>query len=169
MAALSMQAVAMVTTQQSAYQSIAIQLAGELAGELAEKIRVRSAVRAALGEPNPFLRLDYSAARDKELTPLTHDCFGGDDECTAEEIALSEIHEIKIRVKNVLPDGRIQVCRELSLPSAGGYDWTCADSRHSDAKVLIKLGWNGKKRDASAAIDEESRPRLVLSVASYVN
>ena len=84
-------------------------------------------------------------------------------------MALSEIHEIKMRVKDALPEGRIQVCRELSLPSAAGYDWTCTNRRHADAKILIKLGWNGKSGGASAGVAGEPHPKLVLTAASYVN
>lgn len=164
MAAISMQIVAMSTTQQSAYQSVAIQLGAELA----DKIRMRSAISTLAQEANPFLQLNYSVRRDKDIPAPSRNCFESNVNCAAHELAQFEIHEIKMRVQHLLPDGRIQVCRELPRSSEIGYDWSCANSDQSDAQIFLKFGWNGKQNADAESVGEQS-PKLVLTAAAYVN
>jgi type IV pilus assembly protein PilV len=166
-AAISMQVVALTTTQESAYQSIAIRLASELA----DQIRIRSTHKILDGASNPFLQLDYFVRYDKDIAPAYKNCFGRNTECTSDEMARFEINEIKMRVKDSLPDGRIQICRTHLPGNSARYDWSCSGDDRPDAPILIKFGWGGKKNavSASAVTAGEPPPKLVLTVSSSVS
>jgi type IV pilus assembly protein PilV len=129
---------ALQTSQQSAYQTAALQLAAELA----DKMRVHGNMSGPAG--NPYLALDYTSA-DTALGKPVRTCYASS--CDAEEAAIFDIHELKSRIKSVLPGGRIKICRD-NRPwdsSAGALTWACtAPPEGGEAAIVIKIGWLGK-------------------------
>ncbi|MBR7784727.1 type IV pilus modification protein PilV, partial [Undibacterium sp. LFS511W] len=61
----------------------------------------------------------------------------------------AEIYEWLVRVKDLLPGGRVLVCRD-SAPfnsTAKALTWTC--TADSSSGMTIKIGWKSKNPDGS--------------------
>lgn len=163
-----MQLNALRTAQQTAFQTAAIQLASEMA----DKMRANAGRFNLADDKNPFVNLDYSSP-DNPLPISGSACHAS--ACNAEELAAFEIREWENRIRNVLPGGRIRICRD-TLPwdsSTGMFKWSCTPStagKHS-AALVIKIGWHGKgsNPDGSAAGDAgiPAPPNLAMTVAPY--
>jgi type IV pilus assembly protein PilV len=163
-----MQLTALRTSQQTAFQTAAIQLASEIA----DKMRTNVGHFHQADDVNPFLNLDYSSS-DDPLPATGKACHASS--CNAEELANFEIHEWKSRVKAALPGGRIAICRD-SHPwdsSTGAFRWRCtASAEHKNTSALvIKIGWHGKGRNPDGSVVENARtpapPNMAITVAPY--
>ena len=163
-----MQLTALRTSQQTAFQTTAIQLASEIA----DKMRTSIGTFHQGDEVNPFLNLDYSSSTDS-LPANGKSCHASS--CSAKELADFEIHEWKSRVKATLPGGRIVICRDAHPwdSGAGTFRWECtASSEHDNTSALaIKIGWHGKGRNPDGSITDDSRspapPNMAITVAPY--
>ena len=165
--AARMQLAALRTSQQSAYQTAALQLAAEMA----EKIRANQRQLASAGVANPYLSLDYKSS-ENTLTRPTVMCYTAD--CGSAELAKFDIYEWESRVKATLPGARVKICRD-SKPwdsVAGALVWSCAaQAEVANAPVIIKIGWLGKgvKPDGRAGVDSAQSfpPVIALAVDPY--
>jgi type IV pilus assembly protein PilV len=136
-----MQLHALRTTQQSTFQTIAI----ELASGMADRMRANEHRMKLVDSVNPFLNLDFQSTTETVAEPVVS-CYASD--CDAMELAQFDIYEWKSRVKAELPGGRIKICRDASPwdSATGAYQWTCASSgtASNTAPPVIKIGWQGK-------------------------
>lgn len=161
--AASMQLTALRTTQQSGYQTVAV----ELASELANSIRMRPVATQAATE-NLYLKIDYSS-RDGEPIKPAKLCYGVTADCTHEELTRFDIYEIEKRLKIVLPQGRIRVCKDAFPwdPSAHAYKWECSEAGAAATPIVIKLGWKPRNpEDGDIGPNSVPRPNVVLMVMS---
>lgn len=163
-----MQLTALRTSQQTAYQTVAVQLASEIA----DKMRTNTGYFHGDDDVNPFLTLDYSSSKNV-LPPAGKLCHTSS--CSAEELANFEIHEWKSRIKASLPGGRIAICRD-SHPwdtGTGTFRWSCtvAEEHKYTSALVIKIGWHGKGRNPDGSVLENAElsppPNMAITVAPY--
>ena len=163
-----LQLTALRTSQQTEFQTAAIQLASEMA----DSMRANASRFHLPDDSNPFLNLEYSSL-DDTLPAAGKACHA--TACNAEELANFEIHEWKNRIKAALPGGRVTICRD-PRPwdiSTGTFRWSCEvpAAQKNTSALVIKIGWHGKGRnpDGSVAEDAESPapPNLAITVAPY--
>jgi type IV pilus assembly protein PilV len=162
--AAGLQLAAVRTTQQSGFQSVAV----ALASELADKMRSSDAVMKGGDATNPFLAVNYNSLTDP-LPTAPGMCFTSAASCDANSLAKAEIYEWLIRVKELLPGGRVLVCRD-SVPydsAKKALTWTC--TADSSSGMTIKIGWKSKNPDGSF-IDSNGviPPGVAITVESYV-
>ena len=138
--AASMQLSALRTSQQSGYQTAALLLATEMA----EKMRSNSRQAQLAEDVNPFLNIDYSATEGSDPSDPPVSCLSTAADCDAVQLAAFDIHELKERIKSMLPQGRVRVCRDADPwdSAATAYKWPCSSS--SAAPIVIKIGWHRK-------------------------
>lgn len=158
--AAAMQATALRTAQQSGLHTVAL----HVANDLADKIRAASALESNMAD-NPYVDIDFDSAKD--VAELDTACYGSKATCSDKELAPFELYEIKRKVKNHLPGGRLKICRDESPwdDVADRFQWNCTSS-DMRAAIVVKLGWREQRTrvpDREAA-DHESGPQLVLSV-----
>jgi type IV pilus assembly protein PilV len=157
--AIKMQLISIQTTQQSNYFSIAV----ELATEMADKMRCNGDQMRSTS--NPFLKVNFSASKDKIEYPTT--CF--DVNCTPDQLASSDISEWLQSIRASLPNSRAVICRDDSPwdDSKNSLAWDCTDSGNKSS-VVIKLGWTDKN-EVSPNASQISPPQLVIPVIPYIN
>jgi type IV pilus assembly protein PilV len=164
-----MQLTALRTTQQSSFQTVAL----ELATEMAEKMRANASQMAQADELNPFMNVDYKSAADNEPVAPAMNCFGKSASCSAEALAKFDIYEWEKRIKAVLPGGRALICRDARPwdSDIGAYRWPCdtTGAMSNTASVVIKIGWTAKNPDGSLIMDANKQfpPGVAIAVASY--
>jgi type IV pilus assembly protein PilV len=132
----------------------------QLGAALAERMRANSSQLRADDSANAYLNLRYDGAHDGAPTPPASPCFGG-TLCSSAQMADFDSYEIKYALHSSFPDGRIAVCRDGSVWSAGlrSLVWECAQA--ANAPIVIKLGWRDRRADPQAPI----RPALAMIVA----
>lgn len=158
--AASMQLTAFRNNQQAGFHSIALQLGTDLADQIRGL-----AVSKISDASNPFLSLDFKSS-DSADTP-TALCFGTEAGCDDMALAAFGIHEVQARLKRLLPQGRIKVCRD-AMPwddGSNSFTWDC-HAGSSDAPVVVKLGWREPLEGVSAGTKIATTPQLVLLVQS---
>lgn len=163
--AAGMQLAAARTTQQSALQTVALQLASEMG----DKIRANN-LSARKPAENPFLLVDYNSATQGEPVAPDKLCFGSD--CGDEDVAAFDIYEWERRIRNELPGGRARICRDVRPWDQGrrSLAWECTSGGTKDAAPLvIKLGWQGKNPDGSLIRDGDAEfpPSVAVTVTPY--
>ncbi len=162
--AAGMQLTALRTTQQSAFQTVAL----ELAAEMAEKMRANATLMQQAEEINTFLKVNYKATDGEPAAPGKM-CFGETAICNAEELAKFDIYEWEKRIKTALPAGRASICRDTNPwdADAGAFRWACDGA--SGASVVIKIGWQGKNPDGSLVqnANNEFPPSVAITVEPY--
>ena len=155
--AAALQLTAMRTTQQSGFQTAALQLAVEMA----DKMRSNASQMRLADEHNPFLAIDFGAVNDQSVAParLCHV-----ERCTAEELARFDIQEWQQRVRAVLPGARAVVCRDARPwdESANAFSWACTPS--TAASIVIKLGWSDRDARERSASAQTFPPLIALTV-----
>lgn len=161
--AAAMQLTGLRTTQQSGYQSVALQLASELA----DKMRANDSQMKQIDGANPFLAIDYKSAEQGEpASPGS--CYG--ISCSGAELAEFDIYEWKKRIKAGLPAGRAVVCRDAAPwdSANGSLRWSCNGGPGSS--LVIKVGWQAKNPDGSLIEDANSEfpPSVALIVEPYL-
>jgi type IV pilus assembly protein PilV len=166
--AAGMQSIALRTSQQSAFQSTAI----ALASEIADKMRTNDRQLKLDDRTNPFLDIDFQAAKDAIAAPRVS-CYAAS--CSAEELAIFDIYEWKARVKTALPGARVRVCRDARPwdSAAGALTWACtatAANSHG-ASLVVKIGWQGKGRNPDGSVTKDANkffpPSMAITVAPY--
>ncbi|RZI43224.1 type IV pilus modification protein PilV [Herbaspirillum sp. HC18] len=158
--AARMQMAAMRTTQQSAYQTVALQLASDVA----EVMRSSSTVDSEWA--SRFDDLDYRSSGNGELPPPSKLCYF--NSCSASEFADFQIYEWESRIKAAFPSGRIRICRDSKpwIDPGKSVTWDCDGASASNAPIVIKLGWQAKNPDGRLVKDANSEfpPAVVLAV-----
>jgi type IV pilus assembly protein PilV len=160
-----MQLSALRASQQSAFQTVALQLAAEMADGMRANVGQMILADAA----NPFLQIDYRAG-PAQASPGAR-CDATD--CTPAELAAFDIHNFLSGVREALPGGRARVCRD-AVPwddAAKALAWACRGG--DGAPIVIKLGWQAKNPYGSVtgpagAIDGEAPPAVALTVLTYL-
>lgn len=163
-----MQLTALRSTQQSGFQTAAMQLASEMAD------RMRTNYSQTRLDPieNPFLKVDYSSQNGDPKAPDTL-CYA-DANCNPEALAKFDIYEWEKRIRAALPGGRAVICRDANPwdNAAGALTWTCNGGGGDNASVVIKVGWRakGKNPDGSSIADESIPfpPSLAITVKPYI-
>lgn len=162
--AAGLQLAATRTTQQAAFQTLALQLASEMA----DKMRANDAQMKQAG--GLFLAVDYKSASDGEPSVPGKLCYAAS--CDAAELAAFDIYEWESRVKEALPGGRVLICRDSSPwdSGQGRLIWDCSGSSTTNASYVIKVGWQGKNPDGSLIKNAESifPPSVALTVKPYI-
>lgn len=159
-----MQLTALRTTQQSSFQTIAMQLASEMA----DKMRSNNGQMKLKEGENPFLGLSYNSAIDEEPGLPGKLCYA--DYCSSGELAEFDIYEWKKKVKTTLPGGRVVVCRDSTPWSEGEKSliWGC-NSGSGNGAVVIKLGWHEKNPDGTLIKGPAKQfpPSVAIAVEPY--
>ena len=161
-----MQLAASRTTQQSALQTVALQLASEMA----EKMRANDSQMKKLAN-NPFLQVDYASATSGEPASPQKLCY--DESCNGAELAAFDIYEWEMRIRSALPEGRAKICRDV-LPwdqNTRSLTWECkANGATGAAPLVIKVGWQAKNADGSLLRSggKEFPPSVVVPVEPYI-
>lgn len=160
-----MQLGALRTTQQSTFQTTAL----ELAAEMADMMRT-NATQMKLAD-NPFLKVNYQSASGTDPAPPGTLCYGNASGCDAEALAKFDIYEWEKRIKLSLPGGRALICRDAAPwdSDVGTLAWTCAGPSADGAGMVIKIGWQAKNPDGSLIQDAAKHfpPSVALSVEPY--
>lgn len=160
-----MQLAAARTTQQSALQTVAL----ELASEMSDKIRANDRISNS-NIAGTYLSVDYDSDRQGEPAPPSKLCFGV--ECDNHEIAAFDIYDWEKRIGSELPGGRARICRDAHpwSEASRSLKWGCTTAGSDDsAPIVVKVGWKGKNPDGSPVRnnDKEFPPAVVLAVTSY--
>jgi type IV pilus assembly protein PilV len=158
-----MQLTAMRTSQQSAFQTTAV----ELAAEMADKMRTNDPQMKLSNGGNPFLNVDYQSQSGAPASAGAT-CYGGGANCSAQELAAFDIEEWEKRIKASLPTSRAKICRD-GRPwdsAAKSLTWDCDSSSGS---IVIKIGWRAKNPDGSFAVKPGASfpPIVALTVMPY--
>lgn len=158
--AIALQAAATRTTQQTAYQTTALQLAADIAdtvGAMASDERHAHSVES-------LFDLDYTSMPG--TSPATEgSCHFAI--CGTSEFAAFEISEWKTRLAAAFPTARLRVCRDGNSwdEAAQAYKWDCSGET-GDAPFVVKVGWKVKNPDGSYLKDGSFPPSVVIPVAS---
>ncbi len=159
-----MQLTALRTTQQSAFQTIAL----ELASEMADKMRTNTPQMRLADGANPFLKVNYKSASDPDPVAPGAMCYNN-SLCDAQNLAAFEIYEWERRLKTSLPGGRVLICRDATPwdSSVHAFTWGC--NAAGTSVLVIKIGWQGKNPDGSLIreLNNTFPPGIVLAVNAY--
>lgn len=158
-----MQLTAMRTSQQSAFQTTAV----ELAAEMADKMRTNDQQMKLPDGGNPFLNVDYQS-QSGAPTSARVTCYGVGSNCSAQDLAAFDIDEWEKRIKASLPISRAKICRD-GRPwdsDAKSLTWDCDSSSGS---IMIKIGWQAKNPDGSFTVERGTSfpPIVALTVMPY--
>ncbi len=161
-----MQLTALRTTQQSTFQTTAVQLAAEIA----DKMRANESQMKLGAAVNPYLHVDYWATTQGEPPPPGKRCYV--DHCNGAELALFDIYEWQKRVYTDLPGGRVMICRDAE-PWNGAMQaltWSCKAGPMDGGSVVIKMGWQEKAADGTLVrtAGKEFAPSVAFTVQPYV-
>ena len=158
-----MQLTAMRTSQQSAFQTIAV----ELAAEMADKMRTNDQQLKLPDGGNPFLTVDYQSQSGAPSAAGTT-CYGTGANCSAQELAVFDINEWEKRIQASFPTSRAKICRDGQPWDIGAKSltWDCDSSSGS---IVIKIGWQAKNPDGSLAVERgiSFPPIVALTVMPY--
>jgi type IV pilus assembly protein PilV len=161
--AAGMQLAATRTTQQSSYQTTALQLAAEVA-DAVRAYNTDAQHSVTLGQ---ILEIDYTSTPGSPPDSAAHCYF---NPCEAGEFANAQIQEWKARLSTAFPAARLRICRDANPWSDAGhaYKWDCSGESGSGAPLVIKLGWQGKNPDGSLSKDGDGGfpPSVVFPVAA---
>jgi type IV pilus assembly protein PilV len=164
--AAGMQLTALRTTQQSAFQTSALQLAAEMA----DKMRANDHQMKLADNSNPYLKVDYQSAAGSASADAGPSCYGAGSSCIAGQLAQFDIDEWLKRIDTTLPAGRVLICRDATPWDSGinAFGWDC-DASASNAPLVIKIGWQEKRPDGTLVrnADKSFPPGVALTVAPY--
>jgi len=146
--AAGMQLTALRTTQQSAFQTIAL----DLASEMAEKMRANTGQMKQLDDLNTFMNVNYKSGTDGNPSAPDKMCFEEAVNCNAKELAEFDVYEWETRIKAALPSGRVVICRDANpwMPAPVRSDGVAmARARHRAHRWSSRLA--GRERTRMAA------------------
>lgn len=149
--ATSLQLAALRTTKHTSIQTAAVQMAVDIS----ERIRLNNPALKSGDEP--YAGVDYRFT-DGEPAQAAG-CYGRS--CTMSELARWDVYELKKRLYQEIPSGRVRICRDDMPwnPGAEKLDWTCSGG--GDASLVVKIGWPTKTPDGTARSDSTDFPPLV--------
>lgn len=158
-----MQLAAMRTSQQSSFQTTAV----ELAAEIADKMRANDRQMKLADGGNPFLSVDYQSVSGAPQSAAAT-CYSHNANCSAEELAAFDIYEWEKRLVAALPTSRAKICRD-GRPwdsSVKSLSWDCDSSSSS---IVIKIGWQDRNPDGSFTVGRGRPfpPIVALTVMPY--
>jgi type IV pilus assembly protein PilV len=162
--AAGLQLAALRTSQQSAFQTGALQLASEMA----DRVRANHMQMRRQDAENPFLAVDYRSASDP--APQAPAALCHTVACDSGALAKFDIYEWEKRIKSTLPGGRARICRD-SIPwdaAKGTLTWECNPGAGGNASLVIKLGWQGKGRNPDGSLIADAGTTFPPSVAIIV-
>ena len=148
----------------SRHQAALLSQATQLATALTERMRANaSQMRLADGD-NLYLTLNYDVLSEPHPPAPAALCYGG--ACGGAQLALSDLYEAKLLVRQNLPAGRVVICRDANLWSGGKLRWACGGG--ADAPLVVKVGWRGKNPDGTPHTDDsgEYMPGVALAVGA---
>jgi type IV pilus assembly protein PilV len=160
-----MQLSALRTSQQSAFQTAALQLASEMA----DRMRTNDRQAKLADADNIFLNVDYSSAAGDPTVP-DQLCYAN---CTPEALAKFDIYEWQKRLRAALPGGRAVICRDAAPwdAKAGALTWTCDPGSGHSGSIVIKLGWRAKGRNPDGSVIADAAkgfpPSMAITVKPY--
>lgn len=150
------------TTQQSVYQTTAL----DLASVMADKMRTSVRLTRTENQENPYLTVNYQSTASNANDKAPKLCYAIDANCTIFDIANAQIYEWEQQLKAGLPGARAVICRDSASwdSRTGSYLWDC-DNQEA-ASVVIKIGWKQKNTDENPGViaNRESRPAVLLTV-----
>ena len=154
--AAMMQLHAFRTTEQSNFHDTAVTLARQIADE----IRANNVEMIKATGPNQFIPLSFSASSSAGTTPAN--CYTG--VCNAAAMAGQNIVEWKRRIEEVLPDGRLEICRDTApVDSNGDFVWCGAGGSPASGPITIKVGWSARTPDGKGTTGNQP-PQVGLLV-----
>jgi type IV pilus assembly protein PilV len=148
----------------SRHQAVLLSQATQLATAMAERMRANAGhMRAADGD-NLYLTLNYDALNEPLPPAPAALCYGA--ACGGAQLALSDLYETKLLVRQNLPAGRVVICRDGGLWSGGKLRWACGGG--GAAPLVVKVGWRGKNPDGTPHTDDggEHMPGVALAVGA---
>ncbi|MYM26157.1 type IV pilus modification protein PilV [Duganella sp. FT135W] len=140
------------------HQALLLSQATQMATALVERMRANPA-QAAL-----YLTLNYDAYAEPLPSAPAVFCHG--DACASAALAWADMYESKQQVRQILPAGRVLICRDAGLWSGGQLRWACMGD--AAAPLVVKVGWRGKNPDGTPVVDEtgEYAPGVALAVGA---
>ena len=144
------------TTQQSAYQTMALRLAADIA----ETVHAAASDQGNVAVLEPMFDVDYTSTPGS-LPAAESSCHFA--ACGPGEFVAFEISEWKTRLATTFPAARLRICRDNSPSDEAGhaYTWDCAGGGGNTA-LVIKVGWRVKNPDGRYANDGDSFPPSVV-------
>jgi len=145
------------------HQAALLSQATQLATAMAERMRANAGQMRLTDGDNLYLTLNYDALNEPHPPAPAALCYGG-AACGGAQLALSDLYEAKLLVKQNLPAGRVVICRDAGLWSGGKLRWACGGG--ADAPLVVKVGWRGKNPDGTPRTDDggEYMPGVALAV-----
>ncbi|MTV39345.1 type IV pilus modification protein PilV [Duganella radicis] len=138
------------------HQALLLSQATQMATSLVERMRANPA------QTDLYLTLDYDAYAEPLPAAPAALCHG--DACASAQLALADMYEAKLQVRQGMPAGRVVICRDAGLWSGGKLRWACAGG--AAAPLVVKVGWRGKHPDGTPLQDlaGEYAPGVALAV-----
>lgn len=162
--AAGMQLTALSSAQQSGFRTTAL----HLAADMADRLRARSMHETLDDRTNPYFNMGVGSI-DNAGSASGATCHARTASCTPAELARADIQDWESRIGIALPGGRAVICRDTTPWDfrTRQYLWTCDGA--SNAPVVIKIGWHDKpvENGASPAVEKDTSPAVVLSVAAF--
>lgn len=145
------------------HQAALLSQATQLATAMAERMRANAGQMRLTDGDNLYLTLNYDALNEPHPPAPAALCYGG-AACGGAQLALSDLYEAKLLVKQNLPAGRVVICRDAGLWSGGKLRWACGGG--AGAPLVVKVGWRGKNPDGTPRTDDsgEYMPGVALAV-----
>jgi type IV pilus assembly protein PilV len=160
----AMELIALRTTQESGFQTVAFQLAAEISNQIRMS---KAAGSQATRIVNAYLSVDYQA----EVGPVSTStqCLSINSNCQPIELANFNISQWEQRIQATLPMGRLVICRDADPWDAGRgqFKWACGGTPSGRDNVAIKIGWQSKASNGASPTDasRERPPLVVLATA----
>lgn len=157
---LGIQLAATRATQQSAYQTMALQLAVDVADTVGAMVSNESHAFDA----RPMFDVDFTSTPGA-TEPIGAACHFAP--CATSEFAAFEISEWKARLAAAFPTARLRICRDVNPwdEVERAYKWDCSGGTEDDPFV-VKVGWKIKNPDGRYTKDGSGFPPSVVIPAS---
>jgi type IV pilus assembly protein PilV len=149
--ATSLQLAALRTTRHTSTQTSAVQMAVDIG----ERIRLSSWTLMSADELSALV--DYKSVEGEPVQVAG--CYGRS--CSLSELVQRDVYELKKRLHQEIPSGRVRICRDDMPWNAGAktLDWKCSGG--ANAALVVKIGWPVKKPDGTVQSDSTGFPPLV--------
>ena len=156
--AAMMQLHAARTTEQSNFHDTALTLAMQIADE----IRANDVEMRKYGAANPFSPFQYKVG--DAIISASPNCYLAS--CSTAEMANHTKQQWQQRIRDVLPQGRVEICRDATVLIAGtdSFNW-CSGIAAATAPLAVKIGWYERDPDGSSV--QDTSPRIAVLVAPY--
>lgn len=129
------------------HESALLSQASAMAAALAERMR--------LNHSELYLSLNYDALAEPDPAAPEPLCYAAAAGCGSTELALFDLYELKVMVRDRLPAGRALVCRDAAVWSGGKLRWACSGG--AGAPLVVKVGWRGKNTDGTPQRDADGQ------------